>query len=192
MAKDNLIAKLYKSPKTVLTITDLALIWRETDKNNLKSKIAYYVKKGELIRLSRGVFAKDKNYNPKELATSLYVPSYISFETVLREAGVIFQHYDAIFAASPWSLTKKIDGHKLVFRKLKDSVLFSPIGIRFADNYNVATTERAFLDTAYLFPGYYLDNLKPIDWNRCGEIVKIYHNRELEKRLDKYQKQYAE
>ncbi|MCG2695787.1 hypothetical protein L6248_02550 [Candidatus Parcubacteria bacterium] len=38
------------------------------NKNNLKSKIAYYVKKGMLLRLRRGVFAKDEKYNPKELA----------------------------------------------------------------------------------------------------------------------------
>ena len=91
---DNLIAKLYQSPKTILTNKDLALIWGETNLNNLKAKIAYYVKRGVLIRLTRNVFAKDANYNAKELATSIYTPSYISFETVLREAGTIFQHYE--------------------------------------------------------------------------------------------------
>ena len=86
-----LIAKLYQSPKTILTTKDLALLWEETNSINLKSKIGYYAKQGALIRRTRGVFAKDKNYNPKELATSIYAPSYISFETVLREAGMIFQ-----------------------------------------------------------------------------------------------------
>jgi hypothetical protein len=89
---DSLIAKLYQSTKTILTNKDLALIWQENDKDNLNAKIAYYVKQKALIRLTRGVFAKNKDYNSKELATSLYTPSYISFETVLREAGVIFQH----------------------------------------------------------------------------------------------------
>jgi len=40
---DNLAVKLYQSSKTVLTNKDLALIWRETSSDNLKSKIAYYV-----------------------------------------------------------------------------------------------------------------------------------------------------
>ncbi len=74
---DNLAAKLYQAQKTVLTIKDIALIWQETEQANLKAKIAYYVKQGALIRLIRGVFAKDKNYNPRELATSMYSPSYI-------------------------------------------------------------------------------------------------------------------
>src|SRR3989344_6306326 len=100
MTTENLIAKLYESPKTILTIKDIALIWEETNTVNLFSKIKYYAKQGSLIRLSRGVFAKNKDYDVKELATSIYTPSYISFETVLREAGVIFQHYEAIFVVA--------------------------------------------------------------------------------------------
>lgn len=189
---DSLIAKLYQSPKTILTNKDLALIWRETNQNNLKAKIAYYVKQGALIRLTRGVFARDKNYNPKELATSIYTPSYISFETVLREAGVIFQHYDTIFVAGPWPKTITVDTTKMTFRKLKDSVLFSPAGVNSQDNYSIASPERAFLDTIYLFPEYYFDNLQSIGWEKCAELVKIYHNQQLMKRLKKYQKQYAQ
>lgn len=188
---DSLIAKLYKSPQTILTNKDLALIWQETNANNLKAKIAYYAKRGVLIRLTRGVFAKDKNYNPKELATSIYNPSYISFETVLREAGIIFQYYDTIFVAGPWSKTVIIDKRTFTFRKLKDSVLYSPAGIKNEGNYSVAGPERAFLDTIYLFPNYYFDNLKPLNWERCFELTKIYQNRQLFKRLNKYHKTHA-
>lgn len=188
---DNLIAKLYQSPKTILTNKDLALIWQETNKNNLKSKITYYVKRGALTRLTRGVFAKDKNYNPRELAASIYTPSYISFETVLRDAGIIFQYYDTIFAAGPFSKTMKVDGCAIAFRKLKDELLFNPIGVLFKDNYNVATPERAFLDMIYLFPKYYFDNLNSINWDKCFELAMMYKNKQMIKRLKKYQKNYA-
>lgn len=188
---DNLVAKIYQISKTVLTNKDLSLIWEETNSDNLKSKISYYVKQKTLIRLTRGVFAKDKNYNAKELATSIYTPSYISFETALREAGIIFQHYDTIFVAAHWPVTKKIDKHSFTFRKLKDNVLYSSLGVKNENNYSMATPERAFLDTIYLFPEYHFDDLKPIDWERCAEIVKIYDNKQLVKRLKKYQKQYA-
>lgn len=189
---DSLIAKLYRSPKTILTNKDLALIWEETNQNNLKSKIAYYAKQGALIRLTRGVFAKDKNYNPKELATSIYTPSYISFETALREAGIIFQHYDAIFVAGPWPKTMTIDKTTITFRKLKDTALFSPAGIDNKDNYSIASPERAFLDTIYLFAEYYFDNLRSVNWEKCFELVKIYGNQQLIKRLKQYQKKYAQ
>ncbi len=190
MFMDSLLAKLYQSSKTVLTTKDLALIWEETNPSNLKSKIGYYVKRGALIRLTRGVFAKDKNYDPKELATSIYTPSYISFETALREYGMIFQHYDTIFSAGPRSSIKKIDGRAIVFRKLKDEVLHSPAGVKNKNTYSIAAPERAFLDTIYLFPKYYFDNLKPIDWGRCLELAKIYDNQQLIGRLKKYQKNY--
>src|SRR3989338_8319775 len=188
MATDNLIAKLYQYPKTILTKKDIALIWEETNTVNLLSKIKYYAKKGSLIRLTRGVFAKDKNYNPKELATSIYTPSYISFETVLREDGIIFQHYDSIFAAGPWPATKKIGNHTIIFRKLKDNVLYNPAGIKNKNTFSIATRERAFLDMIYLFPKYYFDNLKPINWEKCFELVRIYNNKQLIKRIKSYQK----
>ncbi|MBM3261787.1 hypothetical protein FJY93_05265 [Candidatus Kaiserbacteria bacterium] len=189
---DNLIARLYQSPKTILTTKDIALLWQETNPANLKSKISYYAGRGALVRLTRGVFAKDKKYDPRELATSLYAPSYISFETALREAGVIFQHYDTVFAAGPWSLTKTIDGHAFTFRKLKDTVLFNPAGVRNENNYSIATPERAFLDMLYLFPRSHFDNLGPIDWTKCRELAHIYGNKQLAARLVAYEKKYAQ
>lgn len=189
---DNLIAKLYKSPKTVFTNKDLALIWQETNLNNLKSKIAYYVKRKDLVRITRGVFAKEKNYNPKELAVKLYLPSYVSFETILRETGIIFQHYDTVFAAGPFSKTIKIDKRVFAFRKLKDEVLFNSSGIESKNNYSAASPERAFLDMIYLFPGYYFDNLDPLNWDKCFNLVKIYKNKQMAKRLKKYYDNYAQ
>jgi len=191
MATDNLIAKLYESPKTILTIKDIALIWQETNKVNLLSKIKYYAKQGSLIRLTRGVFAKSNEYDLKELATSMYTPSYISFETVLREAGIIFQHHDAVFAAGPYPITKKIGDHRIVVRKLKDTILYNGLGIKQEKNYSIATPERAFLDTIYLSPKFYFDNLRSINWETCFELAKIYDNKQLMKRLATYQK-YAQ
>lgn len=188
---DNLIVKLYQSKKTILTNKDLALIWQENDAINLNAKVAYYAKQKILIRLTRGIFAKNKKYDSKELATSIYKPSYISFETVLREEGIIFQHYDTIFVASKWPKTVTIDKNKITFRKLKDAVLFNSTGITNKNNYSIATKERAFLDMIYLFPNYYFDNLRSIDWNKCSEIVKIYDNKQLVKRFNKYRKKYA-
>lgn len=188
MATDNLIAKLYASPKTILTIKDIALIWEESNNTNLLSKIKYYAKQGSLVRLTRGVFAKNKEYEVKELATSIYTPSYVSFETVLREAGIIFQHHEATFVAGPYPITKKIDNHLITFRKLKDSILYNGLGVVQEKNYSIATPERAFLDTIYLSPKFYFDNLHSINWEKCHEIVKIYENKQLIKRLAAYQK----
>ena len=191
MATDNLIAKLYASSKTILTTKDIALIWGETNTANLFSKIKYYAKQGSLIRLTRGIFAKNNEFEVKELATSIYTPSYVSFETVLREAGIIFQHHDTVFVAGPYPITKKIGNLTITFRKLKDSILYNGLGLKQEKNYSIATPERAFLDTIYLSPKFYFDNLHSINWELCDELVKIYGNKQLVKRLATY-KQYAQ
>ena len=183
---DNLLVKLYQSSKTVLTSKDIALLWREKDRNNLKSKIAYYVKRGGLRRLRKGIFVKDKNYNLKELATSIYTPAYISFETVLREEGVIFQHHRAVFAASYLSREVECDGNKIVYRKLKNEILTNRSGVKFEEGFSIAEKERAFLDMIYLFGDYHFDNLAGLDKEKCFELARIYHNKRLEKRLEKY------
>ncbi|MDR1057808.1 MAG: hypothetical protein LBL17_04615 [Coxiellaceae bacterium] len=187
----NLIAKLYQPPKTVLTTKELALLWQEHDKSRLNSKIDHYVKQKTLYPITKGIFAKTKHYDTKELATSIYTPSYISFETILRESGIIFRHYSATFIASRFSKTITTDGNILTFRKLKDSILYNPIGIIIKDNYSIATTERAFLDMIYLFPNYYFDNLHPINFDQCLELVASYDNKQLNKRLNKYYKNYV-
>lgn len=189
---DSLINKLYQSTQTVFSNKDLALIWQEDNAFNLKAKIAYYVKSQALLRLTRGVFAKNEAYDPKELATSIYTPAYISFETVLREAGIVFQHYDSIFVASKWPKQININQHKIIFRKLKNIVLFNATGIINRNHYSIATPERAFLDMIYLFPDYYFDNLKAINWDKCEEMLEIYDNKQLVKRLHQYRKKYAE
>ena len=85
-----------------------------------------------------------------------------------------------------------IDGHPLVYRKLKDIVLYNPTGVVTRDNYSIATTERAFLDMIYLFPDYYFDNLHPLDWEKCEDLVHLYGNRQLIKRLHHYRNKHAE
>lgn len=189
---DSLTAKLFQSSKTVLTNKDLALLWQENDQKNLNAKTAYYVKHKTLIRLNRGVFTKSREYDPRELATSLYLPSYISFETALREAGVIFQHSETIFAAATWSKTIVIGKNTFTFRQLKDAVLYNPSGIINQNNYSIATPERAFLDMIYLFPQYYFDNLRSINWEICESLVRIYTNQQLIKRVRAYRTSYAQ
>lgn len=187
---NNLLLELYKSAKTVFTTKDIALLSNIKDINNLKSKIAYQVKNGKLLRVRNGLFIKNKNYNPKELATSIFTPSYISFETVLRGEEVIFQYHKAIFAASYLSREIKCDNKKIIYRKLKDEILVNNLGISIKEHYSIASRERAFLDMIYLFNDYHFDNLSKIDWEKCFDMVNIYNNKQLIKRLKKYY-QYA-
>ncbi|HEC91405.1 MAG TPA: hypothetical protein ENI51_00165 [Candidatus Atribacteria bacterium] len=151
----------------------------------IKAKINYYVKTGKLYPIRRGIYAKDKNYDKFELATKIYTPSYISFETVLARAGVIFQFYPQIFVASYLTREITLDNQKYSYRKIKDPILTNRLGLEFKNNYWMASPERAFLDTLYLNKNYYFDNLSPLKKEKIFEILPIYKNKTLEKKVKK-------
>lgn len=188
----NNLIKIYRSKKTVFSANDLAILLSETNENNLKAKISYYVKKKYLIRLRRGFYAKSEEYEQRELATKIYTPSYVSFETVLADEGVIFQYYATISVASYLSRDFKTFDVPVSCRKLKQCVLLNRAGIENKGSYYQATKERAFLDTVYLQGDIYFDNLRGMDWEKCLELVKIYRNKSLEKKLKSYIKDFKE
>ena len=131
------ILNILRSNKTVFSFRDILLASRDKNPSLLSRRLNYYVKRGELYSIRKGLYAKDKNYNKNELAIKVYTPSYISFETVLGKAGVTFQHYGQIFVAS--YLTREItaDGQTYAYRKIKESVLTNNAGIENKDNYSI-------------------------------------------------------
>lgn len=178
------ISKILRAKNTVFTFKDISLIWGETDKNAALAGIYYYIKTGGLYRIRRGFYAKDKNYHKFELATKIFTPSYISFETVLAQAGVIFQYYGQIFAASYLTREIEADRQKYDYKKIKDSILTNHAGLENKENYTMATPERAFLDILYLNKDYYFDNLSNLDWAKVFEILPIYGgNKRMEKKV---------
>lgn len=186
------IAKIYQSTKTVFTTQDIALMLGKTDLKNLKSSLSYFAKTGALLRLRRGIFAKTKDYNRDELATSIYLPSYVSLETVLAREGVTYQYYDQIFIVSYLTREIEVNGQKIVSSKIKDAVLFNPAAVDISGDYPIASKERAFLDRIYLSKDYYFDNLRQIDWQKCFELAPIYADKQLTKRLKSYYKDYVQ
>lgn len=182
------IKKLFRSKNTVFTFKDISLILEENDEKKLRAKLAYYVNKGELIRLRKGIYAKDRNYNKLELAVKVYTPSYISLETVLAQSGVIFQYYEKIFVVSYLSREIVCDHNVFAYKKLKQPALVNSAGIEERDNYYIATRERAFMDALYFYPDYHFDNLKNIDKQKCRELLPVYDNKSLVRKLDRYLK----
>lgn len=185
MQKGNYLSALLRSPKTVFTFKDLAMLWQETASTATKVRINYYVNKGDLIRIRKGIYAKTPSYNKLELATRIFTPAYISFETVLTEAGLIFQVYEAVYAASYKSREITIAGYDYIYRKIKDAVLINPAGVEHRDETSIATKERAFLDTMYVNSDYHFDNLREVDWEKVFEILPIYENKRMEKAIQK-------
>jgi len=111
------------------------------------------------------------------LATKIFTPSYITFETVLLQAGITFQFYGTeFFLASYLTREAKIDGMTYTFKKIKDSVLTNHLGIEHKDFYSIATPERAFLDTIYRSKSYHFDNMGALNWDTVFSILPIYQN----------------
>jgi len=184
----NFISTLLRSNNSVFTFKELSLIWNETDVNLIKKRMYRYTKMGKLYPIRKGIYAKDKNYNKLELANKIFTPAYISLETVLSREGVVFQYYDQIFVVSYLSRKISCDGQTYVYRRMKDVVLTNSTGIWKKDNYYIASKERAFMDTIYLNKNYHFDNLSLINWETCFEILPIYDNKAMGKRLNSYRK----
>jgi hypothetical protein len=177
------LEKILRAKINVFTFKEISLLWEEPDINLIKRRLNYYVKNGKLYRVRRGIYAKDRNYDKFELATKIYTPSYISFETVLAQAGVIFQFYPQIFVASYLRRDLVIDGQKYCYRKIKDPILVELLGLEFKGNYWIASPERAFLDVLYINRNYYFDNLSPLNKEKIFEILRIYKNKALERKV---------
>lgn len=188
--KGEYLEVLLRSPQSVFSINDVVLLWGEEKERSVAIRLSKYAKSGKLIRLRRGFYAKDKNYNRLELATKIYTPAYISFETVLTRSGINFQKYDSIFVASYVSREIKIDGQNIFLVRMKDYVLTNMSGIDQTDEFAIASKERAFLDRVYISSDYHFDNLDVLDWKKVFEILPIYNNKKMEKKVNQYFKFY--
>ena len=188
--KGEFLEVLLRSSKTIFSTKDAALLWNENDNSVVTDRLKRYVRAGKLIRVYRGLYAKDNNYNRSELATRIYTPSYISFETVLTRTGINFQFYGNIFVAS--YVTREIiaGGQKISFVRIKDYVLSNTAGIEHAEGYSIASKERAFLDRIYISKDYHFDHLDVLDWDKVFGILSVYNNKRMEKKVREYFKHY--
>ncbi|MCF7834363.1 MAG: type IV toxin-antitoxin system AbiEi family antitoxin domain-containing protein [Candidatus Pacebacteria bacterium] len=181
---------LLRSNNTIFSNKDVALMWGEKAGGSVSVRLNYYVKAKKLIRVHRGLYAKDKNYNRYELATRINTPSYISFETVLGSSGMTFQYYGNIFVASYIKRNMEVDGQRIEFVRMKDYVLSNTLGIENSEGYARATKERAYLDRIYVSKKYYIDNESPLDWEKVFEILPIYHNKKMEQTVKRYYEKF--
>lgn len=185
MRKGDYISSILRSKKTVFSFKDIALLWGDSSSAAIV-RLNYYVKTGKLYRIRKGFYAKDKDYDKLELATRIFTPSYISFETILAGSGIIFQYYSRIFIASYLTRDIVCDNQIYSYRKIKALTLTNKTGIESKGEYFAATRERAFLDTIYINKDYHFDNLKPLDWDKVFEIIPIYGNKRIIKKVKEF------
>jgi predicted transcriptional regulator of viral defense system len=179
MAKGDYLTSILRSPKTVFTLKDIALLWQEPISDAARVRLNYYVRQGDLYRIRNGLYAKSENYAKLELATRILTPAYVSFETILASEGLIFQYYEAIFVASYTTRNITIGGQTYTFRKIKAELLVNSAGIEHVQETSLASRERAFLDMLYGCGDYHFDNLRSLDWDIVIQLLPIYDNQRM-------------
>ncbi|NTW89466.1 MAG: type IV toxin-antitoxin system AbiEi family antitoxin domain-containing protein [Candidatus Moranbacteria bacterium] len=189
-SKGNFLEILLRSSKTVFSVQDVALLWGESESATITNRLKKYIRAGKLLRVRHGLYAKDENYDRYELATRIYTPSYIGFETVLTREGVSFQYYGNIFVASYLNREIEANGQKINYVRMKSSVLSDTTGIDHRNGVAWATKERAFLDRLYVTKEYYFDSLNVLDWDKVFEILPVYGNKRLEKQVRKFHRNF--
>lgn len=152
---------LLKSGQDLYHTQDLALLWGTQNRNSLYTAIKRYVKKGILIKITKGLYSKIpiKEINIYALGSALiHKFCYLSCETVLAKEGVINQAVLPITFISSVSLKIEFNDTVYLYRKMNPEKLLDPAGVNEMDGYFMATKERAISDMLYFNPKYYFDN----------------------------------
>lgn len=182
---NDIVFDIYRDKRTVFRLKDIAMLTGESDFQSLNKKLNYYVHTGKLLNPRKGIYTKP-GYRQEELACHIFTPSYLSLEYVLQKSGVIFQYDSTFTSVSYLSRTIETEGVTFRFRKIKGEILVNTAGIeRLEEHINMASSERAFLDTLYLNREYYFDNLKPINPKLVYKLLPIYQSKVLTERVNR-------
>lgn len=144
-----------------------------------------YTKKGIFVRLKKNFYVLEQvweNFSREDffrISNFLQVPSYISFGTALSRYGVTTQLQQDFFESACLKRSRKFDikGVAFNFYKLKKEYYF---GFVRENNIFIATKEKAFVDSAYLysFGKYKIDfsaiDLGKLDRGKIREIIKVF------------------
>ena len=169
--------------------------------SNIYQKINNECKKGNLVKIKRGLYTDDL-YNDKEVIANIcYNPSYISFEYALSYYGVIPEIVSTFTSATFGKKNNKIYHMKdstFEYKSVPDEVF--PMGILIMKNsknisYKIASKEKALCDLLYSkYPVRSIKDLKTllfedmrIDENEIlkmsvefiKEIAPLYHSNSL-------------
>lgn len=188
----NKLLLLNKTNKKIFSTQDLGVIWQEADKRKLLESIKYYLRTNQIYQISRGIYSTEK-YNAKDIEENIELSfkiaqkmspnSYISLYTAMKYHGLIFQYYDDIYSIGERNIKREVFNVKFIYKTMKDDIFRNDIGIYDREGYRIASKERSFCDSLYLFPNIGVDNIDILDKDMVWEISEIYENKSLNKRI---------
>lgn len=178
-----------------------SLIIKYKNYSNINQKISLECKKGNLIRIKRGLYTDDLDNDKELIANVCYNPSYISFEYALSYYGIIPEYVSTYTSATYGKKNNKFYSLKdasFEYKSIPNSVFFKGITIRRNQkgfSYKIASKEKALCDLLYakypvrsiidlkvlLFEDLRIDydELKKLDKDFIKDIISLYHSNTL-------------
>lgn len=185
----DLAKQINKIKKSYFSFADLRKIARMDDAS-LRVSISRMIKAGQIVPLIKGYYALDRSsVDWSKIALEIYAPSYLSFEWVLGDYGILSQKtYSLTLATTKRARQIEIDEMNIIYRHIRSDLFF---GYVLKDGYLVAEPEKAFLDLAYLSLNGYAKfdaeemNLNLLDRKRTEMYLKKFRSRKLENLVKK-------
>lgn len=162
-----------ESKKTVFRAKDLQSLWEENPRNTVIAA-KRMVAKNLILKLSKGCYALNSEYNVYELANLIVSPSYVSFNSALLFWGVCFQVSDTIQSVALLSCQKKIEGRDYKYQAMKKELFFNLEGVEIKNNISIASPERALLDLFYFGATANIDNWEKINKTYLSNLAQNY------------------
>ena len=168
---------------------------------NKDTKLSREIRDGKLFKIINGLYETDPNTPGYLLASSIYGPSYISFEYALSYYGLIPERVTTITCATFDKKKKKeynTDFGVFTYRDVPTSAYPEEIILKEENNYSyqIATPEKALCDKLYtLSPLFNYSNLEnmlfndlridqevfgKLDVDKICKLSKLYHSTNVE------------
>lgn len=178
MRDAELTGRLKETGKEFFTIPDLEKV-TGLERGSLYVALSRFSERGVVRRAARGIYVlPDTNPLPEKVASQLYFPCYLSFESALSRLGVLgLVPYVLSFATPRKTRRLYVLEQAVEYRKIKEDLFF---GFELAEGYYLARPEKAFLDSLYLevcgkgsLPKEELD-LSRLDSRLLGDYAERY------------------
>ena len=154
-----------------MIITNDMAKYKLNNYSNKNNKISREIKKGKLFKIITGLYETDPNTPGYLLASSIYGPSYISFDFALSYYGLIPERVSTITCATFNKKKRKQYNTKFgvfTYKDVPSSAYPEEILLKQENNYSyqIATKEKALCDKLYsLKPLKNLSNLETMLFN---------------------------
>lgn len=174
--------------------------------SNKNNKISRDIMDGKLFKIVTGLYETNCNTAPYLLASSIYGPSYISFEYALSIYGLIPERVNTITSATFNKKKSKQYNTKFGFFTYRDvpimaypeEIILKTEGVY---SYQIASPEKALCDKLYILSPLNnynnlenmlfndlridMDEFKKLDNNKIEKLSNLYHSSNVEL-LSKY------